>query len=114
MKHASILCLLIAALGTQTASQQTSYVCNYARVYKLKSGSHLIIRSRPSPASSKVGLLENGNPVYICDERGEWLKVFYGGGTSCGSVSSNGIDERHTVGCKSGWVNRKWIDVVSG
>ena len=91
------------------------YLCNYARVRHVQVGSHLSVRSGPGLQFSKVDQLRAGKPVYICDEQGDWLKIFYGGEeTPCGSVSSVGLDVRKAAACKSGWVNRKWIDVLSG
>jgi hypothetical protein len=91
------------------------YLCNFARVYHLETGSYLSVRSGPSTRFSRIDRLTAGTAVYTCDEQGEWVKIFYGGpNTPCGSESGNGLDARRVATCKSGWLNRKWIDVISG
>ena len=91
------------------------YLCNFAKVYHIKVGSYLSVRSGPGVEFSKVDQLAAGASVYICDERGEWFRIFYGGADSpCGSISPSGLDVRKVTTCKSDWVNRKWINVLSG
>jgi len=53
--------------------------------------------------------------MYICDEQGEWFKIFYAGKDGlCSQMSSNGLDVQKTKGCRSGWIEKKLIDVISG
>ena len=110
---------VVLALGAmqQDTGQiaKAPYFCNYAKVYRLEVGSHLSVRSGPGERFSRIDRLEAGRSVYICDEHREWYKAFYGGLDSpCGSESTGGKDVRKVAACKSGWVNRKWIDVLSG
>jgi uncharacterized protein YgiM (DUF1202 family) len=100
---------------SQTTSHETPYICNFARVHHLNAGEHLAVRSGPRLHFPKVDQLEAGKPVYICDERGDWLRIFYGDKNSpCGTAFPGGIDVRKSATCRSGWVSRKWIDVLSG
>ena len=117
------LSLGLAAGATQHSEQKPDrifnnngpYRCNYAKVNHLQPGSHLTVRLRPSLRSRMVDKLADGAHVYICDEHADWYKVFYGGRDApCGTEFSNGIEQRKTLDCKSGWVNRNWIDVTSG
>jgi uncharacterized protein YgiM (DUF1202 family) len=101
--------------GNTNTSLMDSYLCNFAKVYHLKTGGRLSVRSGPGVQFSKIGSLEAGTTVYICDEQGEWNKVYYGGPNSpCGLTNPKGINVREVKTCKSGWVNRNWIDVLSG
>ena len=116
--------LLAIALGTtqQDIGQMNNSIsfdkgdrCNYAKVYHLNVGSYLSVRSGPGESYPRIDRLEAGRSVYICDEHEEWYRIFYGGLDSpCGAESTGGLDVRNLGSCKSGWVNRKWINVISG
>ena len=119
----AVIFLFGATLGLASRAEQRdgekadpihNYLCNYAKVYHLERGSHLSVRSGAGLRFAKVGSLSEGTFVYICDEHGDWFEVFYGSDTPCGSEIADGIRRNKTSGCKSGWVNRKWIDVLSG
>jgi Bacterial SH3 domain len=91
-------------------------LCNFAKVKNLKQGHYLSVRSGPGVKYRKVDRLKPGAEVYICDERGGWLQIFYSSTSEgpCGKTHGDGLDPRKTTGCQSGWVNQKWIDVISG
>jgi hypothetical protein len=101
---------------TPSAMPNASYVCNFAKVkIQPKKDDYIAVRSGAGTKYRKIGRLHPGRVVYICDEDRDWFKVFYGDpGSPCGSVSNNGLDVQGTKGCRSGWVGKKWIDVVSG
>lgn len=88
------------------------YLCNFSKVKNLRPESYLNVRSGAGVRFRKIDRLRNGMEVYICNERGDWYQVFYGG--PCGPTSSKGLDVQKTTECKSGWVNSNWIDVISG
>lgn len=105
--------------GKHVVSPITTYhgldLCNFAKVYKLAPGSYLSVRSGPGEQYSKIDHLPDGKAVYICDEHREWVQIFYSGlDGPCGSASPAGLDAHKAATCKSGWVNRQWIDVLSG
>jgi hypothetical protein len=100
--------------GDEKSDPIHNYVCNYARVYHLKQGSRLSVRSGPGLRFRSVDSLSEGVIVYICNEEAGWVEVFYGSDSPCGSENSNGIQRNKTSGCKSGWVNKYWINVLSG
>jgi hypothetical protein len=93
-----------------------SYVCNLAKVKDhIEQGDYAAVRSGPGAQFRKTDRLRSGREVYICDERGDWFKVFYSGPNGpCGPTSSSGMDAKKTKGCRSGWIEKKWIDVISG
>jgi hypothetical protein len=101
--------------GNSIGSTKKPYLCNFAKVYNLEVGSRLSVRSGPGKRFDRIDSLEAGRSVYICDEQGDWLKIFYVDLESpCGSEFPVGIDVCKVAPCKSGWVNREWIDVISG
>jgi hypothetical protein len=114
------LAVLIGQSHPQGARDQSTpygpYTCNLAKVYKIQVGKHLSVRSQPSNKSPRIDQLEPKAFVYICDETYGWYKVFYGeSANGCGTESpTTGLDVRQTRTCKSGWVSKKWIDVISG
>jgi SH3-like domain-containing protein len=101
-----------------SVSNEKSYKCNYAKIINLKKGAYVSVRSGPGMKYKPVDYLKNNAIIYICDEYGDWNKVFYsdGEGPCSGEVTSvlDGLDENIAVLCKSGWVHRKFIDVISG
>ena len=101
--------------GTVQQSVTKGYLCNFAKVYRLKPGSHLPVRSGPGAQFPQTDQLVGGTVVYICDEKGDLLRISYGGeNTPCGSVLSNGLDAQKALECSSGWVRRKYINILSG
>jgi hypothetical protein len=117
----TILALLVVAV--QPGSLQTNkpinsynapYVCNFAKVFHLKAGHYLAVRSDRDPHSSKIDKLQAGTVVYICDETEYLYKVYYEDSNGSCPGSSEGLDVRKTSHCKTGWVNKNWIDVISG
>ncbi len=101
--------------GTVQQNVTKGYLCNFAKVYHLNPGAHLPVRSGPGAQFPQTDQLVGGKAVYVCDEQGDWLKVSYGGeNTPCGTVLSNGLDAQKALECSSGWVRRKYINVLSG
>jgi hypothetical protein len=111
---------MLAAVGSgQTPRPLGTYkgldLCNYARVKRMQSPGHVILRSGPGLAFPKTDQLASGAVVYTCDYQGEWFKLFYSAPDGpCGSVLPQGISSDKVQGCKWGWARRKWIEVLSG
>jgi hypothetical protein len=115
----AVLMVLQSGNGSAQSPSSTpgaSYVCNFAKVKDhLEEGDYVTVRSGAGSKFRKIGRLHSGREVYICDERGDWFKVFYSSPDGpCGSGSNGGLDVQKTKGCQSGWVEKKWIDVISG
>lgn len=113
------LTLLLAVQGrAQTKAGPTNngdFRCNYAKVSRLLPGHFLKMRSGPSANSSVIARLRLGQPVYVCDESREWFQVFYGTADGiCAQTWPDGLDSKRAKSCNAGWVNRRWIDVLSG
>jgi uncharacterized protein YraI len=107
--------LLYTGPGTaQTASP--SYTCNFAKVTLSSGGpAHVSVRTGAGSKFRQIDKLDRGREVYICDESGDWFKIFYSGPDGpCGGNSEDGLDVGKTKGCRSGWIEKRWIDVISG
>ncbi len=90
-------------------------LCNLAVVRGLRPSRHLIVRSGTGVNYRKIGRLSEGERIYTCNERGEWIGVVFSrSGSPCGGPSAHGLDVRKTSTCRSGWVHRNWIEIVSG
>jgi len=112
-----ILLFLATVFGTSTSAPvpapPSADLCNYAKVAHLQPATHLIVRSGPGKHFPKTDQLEDGAVVYTCDEHSDWLKVCYATGP-CNEVFPQGLDAKKAQECKSGWVNRRWIEIISG
>jgi hypothetical protein len=99
-----------------SGTHSTSYVCNFAKVKDhLEQRSYVLVLSGPGARFRKIDRLRSGREVYICDERGDWFKIFYSKPEGpCGPKFSNGLDVQRASDCQSGWVERKWVNVISG
>jgi hypothetical protein len=101
---------------TQNGSPTASYVCNFAKVKdQAVRGIDITVRSGAGVQFQKTDLLHSGREVYICDERGAWFKIVYSGPTGpCAPTNRKGRAVEKIKGCQSGWVEKKWLDVISG
>lgn len=108
--------VLVRAHGATARSpleRAPTYLCNYAKVSV--SSSALNVRSRPSAKAKVVERLKNGADVYVCDEMGVWLKiVFWTAPAPCSVARESGMPVNETQGCRSGWVRREGIEIISG
>jgi|SRR6185312_7161260 len=94
---------------------QTPDICNFARIRSPKSLKYVIVRSGPGGRFREVDRIFSGVGVYICNERGDWFKISYDGPHGrCDTSSVNGLDARKAASCQSGWVRRKFVEVISG
>jgi uncharacterized protein YgiM (DUF1202 family) len=91
------------------------YFCNYSKVYNLQADTYLFVRSGPGMQFSKIDRLKDEAVVYVCDEKSDWVQIFYSGpGRPCVADSPVGILSTKENICKSGWVKRKWVNVIAG
>ena len=89
--------------------------CNLATTYRLAGGQTLNVRLKPSRNSSVVARLDEGRIVYVCDQNGDWLNVYFGGIEGpCFRTYEWGLRFREARKCKSGWVHQNWVNISSG
>jgi len=96
------------------ASSVKGNVCNLA-VVRGASGSRLNVRAGPALRFRRLDAVRAGERVYTCNERGEWLGVAYSRpGASCSGGGDGGLDITLTRSCRSGWVHRRWVEILTG
>lgn len=89
-------------------------ICNLAFVRGL-GPSRLQVRAGPGRRFRSRDALRDGERVYTCNESGEWLGVVFSRpGAPCGNQQPVGLDITLTRSCRSGWVHRRWIDIITG
>lgn len=116
---------ILAAAGPPTVPVRTGSVppeksvqgnlCSLGIVQGLRPLRHLLVRTGPGLRFDRTGKLSGGDRVYVCNSRGEWLGIAYGGPRApCGGSDQVGLDVRRTTTCQFGWVHRNWIEVITG
>ena len=96
--------------------------CNVAEVSGLPKG-RIFVRERPSQSSKATDALPTGKRVFVCNSARywrnhtsyEWLGIAYQApGKSCSGASRRGLDVRLTRACRTGWVDGRWVTVLTG
>jgi hypothetical protein len=114
---AELIFVLAAAQPLQigVTSNDAPWQCNYAKVYQLADGTKLNIQVAAATKSAKIDSLPNGAVVYVCDETRSSFQIFYGTvDKPCKAGTRNGLPETQRTDCRSGWVQKKWINIISG
>jgi uncharacterized protein YraI len=111
-----IFLLMLFAQSVGFAQNPSSFSCNFAKVRVTSDMKAAVsVRTGAGMKFRQIAKLRAGQGVYICDESGGWFKVFYSKpGGPCGSTSESGLDVEKAKGCRSGWVEKRSIDVISG
>lgn len=116
----------IAAIATISAhSQQAVPVCDgslpppqsvkggFCNVGKVHG--YPVVRAGPGNRYRSVGKLSSGRTVYICNETERWYGVAYPGqGRQCVGAVALGLDVRLAAGCRTGWLLKRSVDVLTG
>lgn len=72
----------------------------------------LAVRSGPASSYPKLDELENGDKVWLFDQKGKWIGIVYGTEElSCSPISQ---DRPVPHNGKKGWVHENWIEVIAG
>lgn len=81
-----------------------------------KGDGFLSVRSGPAGKPYReIDRLYNGNPVYICGEKGKWLAVVYpADGRDCGVSSPWPKRLPYTGPCRYGWVHSRYVRLTAG
>ena len=75
----------------------------------------LAVRSGPGSQYQMLDKLLEGQAVFVCDDRGQWLGVVYTrGNQDCGVDSALDRPKPYSGPCFSGWVYRNWITITAG
>jgi hypothetical protein len=73
----------------------------------------LAVRSGPGSQYQMIDKLLEGQSVFVCDDRGQWLGIVYTRGNEDCGVSS-ALSRPYSGPCLSGWVHRNWITITAG
>lgn len=88
--------------------------CSSGIVRGLKPGGDgfLAVRAGPGTSHRMLDRLHNGESVWLCDQRGDWVGIVYGR-EDCGTEGS-GPEHPYTGSCRAGWAHGRWIELVAG
>jgi hypothetical protein len=90
-----------------------AHTCNVAEVRGLGSNSRLFIRSGPGRNYSRLGSLPEHARVYVCNVSRRWLGIVFS--RTVASCAYTGRWARSLPeGCRSGWVDPRWVEILSG
>ena len=79
------------------------------------SGSFLAVRSGPGLKFSRIDKLHADDQVYLCVELGDWYGVVYTKTYQNCNVSTPWQKSGpYTDPCRSGWVHKRWIELLAG
>jgi hypothetical protein len=92
-----------------------AYLCNQAVVKVNLDGGLVNVREAPNTSGRLHSQLPNGAIIYACDESGKWYKIRFGRpGSPCDARLTGGIPVAQAAHCESGWVSKRFIEVLSG
>ncbi|MBP0437989.1 integron [Tianweitania sediminis] len=76
----------------------------------------LAVKAAPDIKSKRIDKIHNGQEVFVCAERGDWLGVVYikGDFEPCGVTTDWRETAPYTGPCSSGWAHRKFIEIYAG
>jgi hypothetical protein len=108
----------IAASGqykVSYADQARPALCNFAKVAHVAPGRSAVVRSGAGMQFKKIDGLKDGTIVYVCDETEKWYEVFYSSGDDlCSTPATGGLLAEKARSCKSGWIAKSLVEIVSG
>ena len=67
----------------------------------------LAVKSGPHLKFPRIDQLFNGQDVYVCETRGDWLGMVYPAEAKCGVGSKSwSVTDSYSGPCSSGWVHK--------
>jgi len=95
----------------------------YCNIAVVRSAEPLVVRSGPGRVFQKVGAVASGATVYTCNEAADlkiglnryWVGIAYKGRANrCAGATNAGLPVQLSRQCLTGWVERKWIETLTG
>jgi hypothetical protein len=128
MKRILLVAALLATASAAFAQARVPVViegseydpCGNGVVYGLDPNGDgwLAVKAGPDIASARIDKLYNGQRVYTCAWRGEWIGIVYpppsDAEETCNVTTSWPVTQPYTGPCRSGWVHRNWIKLIAG
>jgi hypothetical protein len=75
----------------------------------------LAVKSGPHLKFSRIDQLFNGQSVYLCEARGDWIGIVYPTESRCGvGPTAWSVTDSYSGPCSSGWVHKAWIRGTAG
>lgn len=76
----------------------------------------LAVKSAPNIKAKRIDKIYNGQEVYVCEQRGDWIGIVYTTRRTadCNTMSPWTATLPYTGPCRSGWAHRKYIDAYAG
>ena len=74
----------------------------------------LAVRTGPSTDYPQIDELHNGDAVHLCEEKGRWWGIVYGGIGGCGVTSPVPRRMAYRGPCRAGWVHGRYVDFIAG
>jgi hypothetical protein len=75
----------------------------------------LAVRDGPGVNFRMLDRLRRGRLLTVCEERGMWLGVVYGeAGADCAVSSPRRRRTAYVGPCRSGWVHRRYAQLIAG
>ena len=75
----------------------------------------LAVRGGPSVRFAPIDKLHNEERVYLCTESGDWYGIVYTKTSQDCNVSTPWLRPAPYKGpCRSGWVYKRWIELLAG
>lgn len=91
--------------------------CNVAEVRRAQ---RVKVRSGPGQQYAQTDVLAAGTTILTCNEARDrkdhyWVGVVYRArGKPCDGARPDGLDIWRSSRCQSGWVDSRWIEILSG
>lgn len=122
--------LILASMGGQTVAvwdgelaPPLSVKGEYCNIAVIRSQRPLIVRAGPGRIFAKIGSVPRGSIVYTCSERADrrvgydrfWLGIAYkANGKPCTGAEAQGLPFQLSAQCQTGWVERDWVETLTG
>lgn len=91
--------------------------CNVAEIRRAQ---RVKVRSGPGRQYNETDMLAAGTAIFTCNEARDhkdhyWVSIVYRArGKPCDGAKSNGLDIWRSGRCRSGWVDSRWVETLSG
>lgn len=91
-----------------------------AEVYNLSDGpdGFLAVKEGPNLKATRLDKILKGQKLWVCEvsQNGQWFGIVYPSTPTqeCGVTSAIPKKKAYTGPCKSGWVSKKYINIIAG
>jgi len=89
-------------------------------VAEIRRAQHVKVRVGPGRRYAEADVLPAGTMVFTCNEARDhreqyWIGIVYrAAGKPCDGAKPDGLDIWLSGHCRSGWVERRWVEILTG